>query len=378
MNRIQQTSPASKSRIDFLDGLRCIAVVSVVFYHYFYALPKHEYLVAYGDYFASLSWIKYGNIGVQLFFVISGFVITLTLHNSTNLKNFAIKRFARLWPTMLLCSVLTFCFSFWGNDVYTSRAINFFPSLTFLDPILFQKLVSGEDIAWMDGAYWSLFVEVRFYIIVSLLYFYNKDRFFVNFITFLLVVGALYSASMYYGFYNIRSYLYLLVIANYLPWFAFGIGCYFLHIRNSINFFILTLASVVSLGAFVFFALGTKYMGFHGVRDIVAICVVFPLMLASLKLRSIKNILSMKPISAIGIASYSLYLLHQNIGEKLIIKIGNPFNLNPLYSGLYPLAVFTMLIISSYLIYMYYESPINRAICKYAGSVHMQKIKIAN
>lgn len=61
-------------RLAEVDGLRAVAVLAVVLYHYFQAYPQYS---PYGA--ALLPLAKYGDLGVELFFVISGFVITLSL-----------------------------------------------------------------------------------------------------------------------------------------------------------------------------------------------------------------------------------------------------------------------------------------------------------
>jgi peptidoglycan/LPS O-acetylase OafA/YrhL len=71
----------TNNRIAYLDGLRAIAILSVVLFHYYYTFPKNVQ-VNYGTNIGNFFLIKHGALGVMLFFSISGFVITLTLHNS--------------------------------------------------------------------------------------------------------------------------------------------------------------------------------------------------------------------------------------------------------------------------------------------------------
>jgi peptidoglycan/LPS O-acetylase OafA/YrhL len=92
-------------RLFALDGLRAVAVLLVVFHHYFYTLPQ---FYPYGGTFTKVPFFQYGYLGVYLFFIISGFVIALTLQSCERPRDFALKRFARIWPALVVCSTLTF------------------------------------------------------------------------------------------------------------------------------------------------------------------------------------------------------------------------------------------------------------------------------
>ena len=98
----------NRPRILFLDGLRCIAILAVIPFHYFSRWTPPEYyenLYPYGNVFSPL--FRYGFYGVNLFFVVSGFVITLTLYKCSSPFEFGVRRIARLWPSMALCSLIT-------------------------------------------------------------------------------------------------------------------------------------------------------------------------------------------------------------------------------------------------------------------------------
>ena len=93
------TSPPS--RLAHLDGLRFLAVTAVILYHYLCRWTPPEYspsLYPYGSTFAGLKLAQFGWLGVQLFFIISGFVIALTLSRCATLGEFAIRRYSRLAP----------------------------------------------------------------------------------------------------------------------------------------------------------------------------------------------------------------------------------------------------------------------------------------
>ena len=208
-----------KQRIAFLDGLRFVAIGLVMLFHYYNSLPKQWNTISYHDAFSKNVFVQNGYVGVQLFFIISGFVITLSLHNSNSFADFGVKRFSRLFPAMLVCSALTYIASYVGPSTYDSRAINFIPSLTFIDPLFFNLIFRRNDIQWMDGAYWTLFTEVRFYFIASAIYFYDKPKFFRNILLFSISTLVIYILSMFLGVSSIRTTLYYITISNQFPFF---------------------------------------------------------------------------------------------------------------------------------------------------------------
>ena len=93
----------SKKRIAEIDTLRGLAALWVVFYHYTY-----RYGQIYGENLLPWTVFKHGYLGVQVFFVISGFVIYLTLERRNNLLDFAVSRFSRLFPVYWAAIGVTF------------------------------------------------------------------------------------------------------------------------------------------------------------------------------------------------------------------------------------------------------------------------------
>ena len=91
-------------RIKHIDGLRGIAILVVVFFH---AYSRWTNLIESQKESFLESFFQYGFYGVHLFFIISGFVIIMSLERSEKFFNFLYKRWLRIFPAMLAVSLLS-------------------------------------------------------------------------------------------------------------------------------------------------------------------------------------------------------------------------------------------------------------------------------
>ncbi len=156
-------------RVYEIDVMRFLAAVSVVFYHYLSLYPTDvgsKYGVIHIPYYlAKIS--RYGFLGVSLFFMISGFVIMYSAEGKT-WKDFAISRFIRLYPTLWLGASLTFLFiCLFGSPLGNYTFLQYLANLTLLHRFIFNQ-------GHLDGSYWTLVVEFRFYLLIAVLIGINK------------------------------------------------------------------------------------------------------------------------------------------------------------------------------------------------------------
>jgi peptidoglycan/LPS O-acetylase OafA/YrhL len=160
-------APDALSRQLHIDGLRGVAVCLVVIYHAYVRWPQ---LAPFGDRFG-VPPLAQGWVGVELFFLISGFVIFMTLERSGSYIEFALQRWRRLFPAMLVCTCIIVATAPWlpERPQGAISALNVIPGLTFIDPRWWALL--RLDVAAIEGAFWSLFVEVQFYAIAGAVYF---------------------------------------------------------------------------------------------------------------------------------------------------------------------------------------------------------------
>lgn len=343
-------------RLAMLDGYRALAIFLVIGYHYFvrWTPPEApENLYPYGGLGAHVWPFRYGYLGVELFFMVSGFVISMTLFRSRNALHFAQKRFARLFPSMLLCSVLTFAV-LWAlpQQAFHPHLRDFAPSLTFTDPVFWSRLF-GRDFAGVDGSYWSLFVEAKFYFWICLLYFSIDSRHFFNAAAMLLAALTLATAGAHLLHLPHPDLPDTLFAISSLPWFAAGIGFYALYAkRGSRTGWWLLAASALSLSAITF---GQSR---HPAVPLLAMAVFDGLFLLMLYRPGWLSWLASRPVAAVGVASYSLYLLHQDIGVAVLSVSRTVLNAGAaLPSTAIAAGVALALTVASLLIYRYWEVP---------------------
>nr|WP_240143653.1 acyltransferase [Nitrosomonas sp. JL21] len=147
------------SRINELDLLRFLAALAVVFHHYsLVGFAINSQTIA--PYPIVSSIFKYGYLGVDLFFMISGFVILMTA-SSGGLRHFIISRLVRLYPAFWICCTITFvAILIIGSTEYEATFSQYLANMTMLSGFM--------GIESIDNVYWSLFVELKFYALVAI------------------------------------------------------------------------------------------------------------------------------------------------------------------------------------------------------------------
>jgi peptidoglycan/LPS O-acetylase OafA/YrhL len=269
-------------KLDSLNFLRGIAVLSVCFCHFGYALSS-------GHVFADLFKLfhEYGKYGVQVFFVISGFVIPLSLfkskYNFSYYGQFLLKRLARLHPPYLVALVVTLLI---GYAAFYVRHLPFPETLGSILLSLFYGHVSE-----INPVFWTLIVEAQFYIFIGIAYVwltkYPNVSLFV-FIPLLLLLSQTFVAE----------YIRLVEFIGYflIGWQGFVIYTKQVDVKlNSVGLIVL----VISM-----FALDGIPSGVAALFTISIILFYKGGIPATLLLP--------------GSISYSLYLIHYPIGVKLI------------------------------------------------------------
>jgi len=153
---IHSTPPAKAKgrRLLELDVLRGFAAVAVLLSHY---TAMYDHLNGVQNRLGFEFTI--GGYGVLLFFVISGFVIKMTIDRCNTWKDFAISRFSRIFPAYWVALVITFLLLLWLKEKPPS-ILQLVANFTML-----QRFFGIQHI---DAVYWTLNVELSFYIWIML------------------------------------------------------------------------------------------------------------------------------------------------------------------------------------------------------------------
>ncbi len=289
-------------RLGSLDLLRFFAAVGVLFFHYgFRGTIGEMSQVLFPEFYDPA---RYGFWGVELFFVISGFVIAASAE-ARSAWDFAIARAGRIYPAFVVCVSLTaLVIAFFGMPPYSVTWAQWLANLTFMAPVFHQPL--------MDGVYWTLALELIFYGWIALflaLGIYPKR---VNWI----VVGWL-AICLLNSFYFQSRPLKFLLVTEYGPYFASGI----LMQRIFAGHKDWTTSGLFLLSVLVGFVhpwdFETTFPRLYGqpiqVEILYALHVgIYVVMGAALYFR--KWLPSNRVVLALGGMTYPLYLLHENVG----------------------------------------------------------------
>ena len=277
----------AKMRQDNIDLLRAVAIISVLFYHYTTRYPPSFYEAT-----AMPFTFPLGHHGVDLFFAVSGFCIFMTLDSSSCLENFWARRFARIQPAYVVAIVIT----------TTTLMIVDLPGNKPSWPIALSNMIWLNVIPhWpqVDGAYWSLVVELKFYFLIGLIYYAMRGR---NISHAWLVLTAVGAAGRLTGYYS--QFIDNLLITDFAPSFLTGILAW--EWKRLEKPHALMIAALTAMFLFI----DPRFSDGPLFGVLLAAGGFAVLRMGRLKVP--------RPITFVGLISYSLYLLHQNLGYVLI------------------------------------------------------------
>ncbi len=310
------------SRVAVLDGMRAVAILLVMGFHYGVRwTPPHSDtdLYPYHGFFAHLPVLgpvlNYGWAGVELFFVISGFVICMTLERCATVWDFARRRLARLWPAMLVCIAITMVVAQFGPAQWKVGVLSVISSALFIDPSLFGDGLGVNNLGWVDGVYWTLWIEVRFYILAAILFTLFRKRF-LPALTALTVVSFIAGVRVLQ--YPHRDLAWTLLLPTFLPYFTFGVGLFRFNAAGKLT---VEAATSMLISTLIIFAQG--WLSFdYPAGGPIGFAFVNALILTAFILFTLGSPLvkpfGWAPLAKLGEASYSLYLIHSVVGIVLI------------------------------------------------------------
>jgi peptidoglycan/LPS O-acetylase OafA/YrhL len=290
-------SESKSIRIVELDALRGIAALAVVFYHYTMQtslVPENRVPVSF-----TFPW---GDLGVPLFFMISGFVIIMTFDRVMTVKDFLLGRFSRLYPAYWACLLFTFvAVALFGLPSHRIGLKDLLWNLTMMPHLLARAQLA-------DGDYWTLECELLFYGAMALLFKTGalKRVKTVMFLWMLLAAAVVWVINHHEAGslpFKLAGKVQTVGVLPFIHFFSMGVVFYDLRRQQK-----WTLGHVLVLGLAVASSLWLDPLP-HGwiVLGLASICFAAT--------AGYLPFLKWAPLTFLGGISYPLYLLHQSIGH---------------------------------------------------------------
>ncbi|MGB8887605.1 MAG: acyltransferase [Candidatus Korobacteraceae bacterium] len=312
--------PDPRQRIGIINALRAFAALAVAWGHF--VAGQGKYLGMSG---------KYGYLGVDIFFVISGFVIPWSLYRSQyvlrDYPKFLLKRNVRLYPPYLASIAITILAT---NFVLVP--VFHIPHMTVTGRDLLLHLGYLNDLVhvpWINVAYWTLAIELQWYLLVGLALplFAGKGKL-------LRFVGATTAIALFFAFpHNNR------LIFHHLPVFMIGVFVFqyrarLIDLREMLGLIaVICLSTLRPLGSIV-----------------VVVAVITGLLIALSHFHS-------HAMDRVGDVSYSLYLLHLPIGVAVIGCLSHWLPFSSYYIGILDVIGVAASAWAAWVLYQWIEKP---------------------
>ncbi len=292
------------NRVNEIDLLRFLAALAVVFFHYaFRGFAADGLSIMPYPLLAPVA--KYGYLGVNLFFMISGFVILMTAA-SGSLRAFFVSRVVRLYPAFWACCTITAVFIVvMGGMQFQVSPIQYLVNLT-----MFSEFVQVPSI---DGSYWSLFAELKFYVLVAIVLKAGRIHQALPLMAVWLIASIMLEI---FPSYTIGYYL----VADYSAYFIAGATCFLVWLQGTS---MSRLGMLLACWAMAIFqslqrlkSIDQRLQVQLDPMVIAATITAFFVILVLVALRR-TGAWGRSSAALAGALTYPLYLLHQNIGYMI-------------------------------------------------------------
>ena len=281
-----------RTRLVELDALRGIGALCVLIFHY--STLFHEL-------FPQAAHVPFsfpgGNYRVLLFFTISGFAIFFTLDRIQGVADFMANRFARLYPAYLIAMLLTL------SVEYLAKATQLLvgPGAIVANITMLQGFAFLPEV---DGAYWTLTVEIAFYFCMISMWKWVGLKRLEPLLALWLGIRAVYGLWP-----DMPERIVMLFVLRYLPFFIIGILSYRVwsgqrNWRQQAPYAVIALFSVAVMETW----------------DVTLMACVLLTGFAALIQGRLKWI-AVSPLIWMGGISYSFYLIHQHVGFVVMLKL---------------------------------------------------------
>ena len=288
------TNPAPTSRIRELDALRGVGALLVVIYH-FTTIFENEY----GHPQPFPFHLNIGYYGVHLFFIVSGFVIYMTLERTRSAKDFLISRLTRLypayWASLLITLLVVSLLGLPGQERTLWEAI---ANLTMLHEYV--------GIRHIDGVYWTLTIELAFYAWMSAFHRTGLLQYPLRMLIIWLTANSIaFAVAIALGV-DLPAPLGYALLTGHGNLFFAGIGFYLWRQHHSPAAIILIALTLILEAA---------------LRPDVILVNLALYTLFALATTNRLPLLATRPLLYLGAISYPLYLIHQYIGYVIIRQL---------------------------------------------------------
>ena len=306
------STPSSK-RLDYIDLLRVIALGAVIAFHYFYSAIVRGRTPNVAE-SPIMGWAQYGYLGVELFFMISGFVM-MSSTKGISAGNFLKKRFLRLYPMYWMALILIFFvsqFGFWQKPGLIAE--NLYYSLT-MTPESF-----GHN--WLDSAHWFLERQLQFYLFILVVLIVRLGKYLSSIFLWWAVIGFIWNT---FGFENFGIWylngFFALISGGAIISSIRETGFSRLRVLGLISSFLWAITSRIDLIPWLDENRGP---GHSALVIGIVITAMYLLMLLTLT-RGVSR-LTLRGIGIAGAITYPLYLIHNRLGGLAISRFASPEN----------------------------------------------------
>ncbi len=329
-----------KDRIYEIDALRGLAAILVLLSHVPILIESNRTV------------FSFGCVGVELFFIISGFVIFLSIDKISNWHEFIFNRITRLYPTFWLCICITTLGIYLSSNLNNFNNSTFFLIKSFLANLTMLPYYIGYPN--IDDSYWTLTTELFFYVFMLILIVLKLKKHIIS-IGFVFVILSALNRFYIYDVLNFKNEILISICSNpllvFFPLFYTGILLYHLtkYPHNKLYWFFLLLAFLCQI--YIYDPMHPNRGNATITQYVIALLLFYGAfyLIINGKLKNIKT----KVTTWLGNISYCVYLLHQNLFLKIIL----PFI--ALYLNYWISIIITIfaILFTATIIHFYFEAP---------------------
>ncbi|MFV2120285.1 acyltransferase family protein, partial [Streptomyces sp. Act-28] len=341
----RQPAVRRRPRLAALDGLRLVAALMVVLYHY--VGLGHGWAIDSRALFPQVfPFAAYGWLGVQLFFLISGFVICMSCWGRS-LGDFFTSRVVRLYPAYWFCVLATTAVLVLVPGGYVRLAwVDVVTNLTMVQAFLGVKPV--------DPVYWTLFAELRFYLLFAIVAWGGLT--YRRVLLFCCLWGSAALTFSRFGFGSFGQFL----MPEHCWYFIAGMAFYLMYrFRPTL---LLWGVVLVSFAASVPSAHLTWQASMKNMEHEVPFWPVMAVLTMSFAVMALvatgrTGWITWRWLPVAGSLTYPLYLLHQYVGWEVLTYVENHYRVD---STLLLGGLIGAMLLAAYLIHRIVEEPLGR------------------